>query len=218
MGTNRLESFSDGVIAVAITLLVLGLTVPTTTLANRHGLLHELGRHWPSYAAYVISFITIGIIWMNHHAMINRLQSVDHAILMLNLLLLLTIGVLPFATDLMATFLRDPQGRSVAAAVYAGALLAMSITFAALNRHILLRKAHLMGAEMPVSERRLTLVRSVAGLIPYVLAVGLAFVSSYVTLAICGLVAAYYALPLASSGSAGRAPATPGDQPPVSTP
>ncbi len=112
MGTNRLESFSDGVIAVAITLLVLGITVPNPNAHPHRSLLFELGTHWPDYAAYAVSFVTIGIIWINHHAMINRLRDADYTILILNLLLLMSIGILPFATDLMATYLRDASGRT----------------------------------------------------------------------------------------------------------
>jgi uncharacterized membrane protein len=97
MSTNRLESFSDGVFAVAITLLVLGIDVPDVGPHDSLG--HALLGNWPQYAAYVVSFLTIGIIWINHHAMISRLRAADHTILILNLLLLMTIAVLPFATD-----------------------------------------------------------------------------------------------------------------------
>jgi uncharacterized membrane protein len=179
--------------------------VPSVSSAQAHGLIYELGRHWPAYAAYVTSFLSIGIIWINHHAMITRLERADHAILVLNLLLLATIGILPFATDLMATYLRVPAGRSAAAVIYAGAFLLMSITFALLNTHILLRKAHLLGVAPSLAARRRMLVRSTVGLIPYVIAVGVALVSSYVTLAICGAVAVYYALPLASAEAADEA-------------
>ena len=92
MGTNRLESFSDGVIAVAITLLVLGITVPNPRRIRIAACVYELGTHWPDYAAYAVSFVTIGIIWINHHAMISRLREADHTILILNLLLLMSIG------------------------------------------------------------------------------------------------------------------------------
>src|SRR5436305_13773041 len=87
MDKARLEAFSDGVIAIAATLLVLNIDVPDPA----HGeLARELGRQWPSYAAYAVSFITIGIIWINHHAMLSRLAAVDHSVLLLNLVLLLT--------------------------------------------------------------------------------------------------------------------------------
>jgi uncharacterized membrane protein len=201
VGTNRLEAFSDGVIAVAITLLVLQIGVPPTPPAGTkpsHHLIYQLGQLWPHYAAYVTSFLTIGIIWINHHAMIGRLREADHSILILNLLLLMSIGVLPFATDLIATYLREPQGESVAAAVYSGAFLVMAFFFGLLNRHILLNRSHLLSREMPEDERRRIYSRAAAGLVPYVLATVLAFVSPYLTLAICASVAAYYALPIAS--------------------
>jgi uncharacterized membrane protein len=199
VSTNRLESFSDGVIAVAITLLVLGIDVPSVTGEHRLG--HELVRNWPQYAAYVVSFMTIGIIWVNHHVMISRLRATDHSILIGNLLVLMTIGILPFATDLIAKHLHDPDGRSLAAAVYAGSFLLMGIAFGSLNRLILLRRSDLLVVEMPLARRRQILLRSMVGSTPYALAVGLAFVSAYATLAICGAIAVFYALPLASGGA-----------------
>lgn len=195
MGTNRLESFSDGVIAVAITLLVLDIEVP---LPPQPRLAHELARGWPHYVAYVVSFLTIGIIWINHHAMIGRLREADHSIFILNLLLLMSIGILPFATSLMATYLQESSGESVAAAVYGGAFMVMAVIFALLNRHILLNRAHMLEPELSEQERRRILVRSVFGVGPYVAATALAFVSPYATLAICGALAVYYALPVAS--------------------
>ncbi|HTU96328.1 MAG TPA: TMEM175 family protein [Solirubrobacteraceae bacterium] len=198
MGTNRLESFSDGVMAVAITLLVLGIAVPNPNAHPYHSLVYELGRSWTQYVAYVISFLTIGIIWINHHAMISRLKEADQSILILNLLLLMSIGVLPFATSLMAEYLRSGHDEAVAAAAYSGALLVMSVLFGTLNRHILLERGHLMAEELPLSARRRILTQSASGIVPYVLAVGLAFVSAYATLVICGLIAVFYATPVAS--------------------
>jgi TMEM175 potassium channel family protein len=195
VSTNRLESFSDGVLAVAITLLVLSIEVPAP--GGRLG--HELLRQWPQYAAYATSFLTIGIIWVNHHAMISRLRSADHSILMLNLILLLTIGLIPFGTALLATYLREGHGQNLAAGVYGGVLLAMAVAFATLNWHILFHKAHLLGSQLTDERRRQILTRSVIGLAPYVLATALAVVSPYPTLAICAGLAVYYALPLASS-------------------
>jgi uncharacterized membrane protein len=200
MGTNRLESFSDGVMAVAITLLVLAIVPPTMKETSGHSLIYELGRNWPHYLAYVISFMTIGIIWINHHAMITRLREADHSILILNLFLLMTIGILPFATDLMATYLPADHGQKVAAGLYAGSFLLMSIAFSALNRHILLDRAHMMEQEIPLDERRRILSRSISGLVPYVLATAVAVVSAYASLAICGALAVFYALPIASGG------------------
>jgi len=198
VSTNRLEAFSDGVLAVAITLLVLNIQVPPT---SDHDLAHQLAVRWPQYAAYATSFITIGIIWMNHHAMIGRLARADHTILILNLLLLLTIGLLPFGTSLMAAYLRQQRGQAFAAGVYAGLLLLMSIAFAALNRHILLRKAHMLGTALAPDRRREILRRSLRGLIPYAIATAIAALSAYATLIICAALAVYYALPIATGGT-----------------
>jgi uncharacterized membrane protein len=200
MGTNRLESFSDGVIAVAITLLVLDVRVPS--LKHGETLLHALAQNWPHYAAYAVSFLTIGIIWINHHAMITRLQQADHSILILNLLLLMTIAILPFATELMAAYLHAGRGQNLAAGVYGGAFLLMAVAFATLNRHILLARAHMLSAQIPIEERRRILARSVSGLAPYLVATILAIVSAYATLAICAALAVFYATPLASGGAA----------------
>ena len=99
MSTGRLEAFSDGVIAVAITLLVLNIGVPSFAETRQRRSPTSCGVNWPVYAAYVTSFLTIGIIWINHHVMIRRLREPDHMILFLNLLLLMSIAVLPFATE-----------------------------------------------------------------------------------------------------------------------
>jgi uncharacterized membrane protein len=196
MGTNRLEAFSDAVIAVAITLLVLGITVPHPGTGQSLG--DELAAKWPEYAAYVTSFLTIGIIWINHHAMISRLARADHAILILNLLLLMSIGILPFATELMATYLRESQGQTLAAAIYSGSFLLMAVLFGLLNRHILLVKSHMLTEQLPLGRRRQILGRALTGLVPYALATALAVVSPYVTLGVCAAVAVFYARPIAS--------------------
>ena len=196
MSTNRLESFSDAVIAVAITLLVLNIEVPAPGGAGSLG--HRLAEQWPTYAAYVTSFMTIGIIWINHHVMISRLERADHAILILNLVLLLSIGVLPFGTNLLATYLREGEGQHLAAAIYSGLFLLMGFAFATLNHHILFRKTHMLTHSLDVARRRRILSRAVAGLLPYVLATAVAPISPELTLIICAAVAVFYALPVAS--------------------
>jgi uncharacterized membrane protein len=196
MSTNRLESFSDGVFAVAITLLVLGIDVPHVGPDGSLG--HALAGNWPQYAAYVVSFLTIGIIWINHHAMISRLRAADHVILILNLLLLMSIAVLPFVTDLVAAYLRHPSGRSLAAVLYAGAFLVMAVMFSLLNAVILLRRENLLRESLSLSRRRQIFNRAASGTLPYLVAVGVAFVSAYASLAICAAIGVFYALPIAS--------------------
>ena len=197
VSTNRLEAFSDGVIAVAITLLVLNINVPLPG-SYKGTLAHALLNNWQQYLAYVTSFITIGIIWINHHVMISRLREADHAILMLNLVLLLCIVVLPFTTELLTTYLRQGHGEHLAAGVYAGSLLLMSIAFVAINRHILLRKPHRLREDLSEERRRFILSRGVTGVLPYVIATALAAVNPFVSLGICAAVAVFYALPVAS--------------------
>ncbi|SEC12841.1 Uncharacterized membrane protein [Paramicrobacterium humi] len=138
-GLGRIEAFSDGVIAVAITLLILDLRVPEpeegASLANR------FGDMWPNYLAYVISFLAIGIMWINHHAALRRLRSADHSVVIVNLILLLCIVTLPFSTSLFATYLTEPQGGHLAAVIYAGSFLVTSSVFLALQYLILWRPA-----------------------------------------------------------------------------
>jgi uncharacterized membrane protein len=197
VSTSRLEAFSDGVFAIAITLLVLDIHVPEP--GPHTNLARELGAQWPSYAAYVVSFLTIGIIWINHHAMVGRLARVDHAILTWNLLLLLTVGVLPFTTALIAAYLKEGNGDHLAAAIYGGSSIAMSLAFAATNRHILFAKPQLHKVQLSAERRRDILTRGVAGIVPYVIATALAPVSPYITLVICAAVAVFYALPVGSA-------------------
>jgi uncharacterized membrane protein len=200
VSTNRLEAFSDGVFAIAITLLVLDIHVPPPG----GSLGHELLAQWPSYAAYVVSFITIGIIWINHHAAFSRLRAVDQSILMLNLMLLLSVGILPFTTSLMATYLKEGSGEGLAAAIYGGSFLLMGAIFVLANRQILLRRPQLLRVPIEPRAARNILTFAALGQVPYVLATALAFVSPYITLAICAATAVYYSLPIASRGMGGR--------------
>jgi uncharacterized membrane protein len=188
--TDRTESFSDGVFAVAVTLLVLDLGVGTV----RHGeLATALGREWPHYAAFVVSFLTIGIIWSNHHAMFERIARVDRGLVFLNLLLLMTVTAIPFPTKLLASYLRAGSDEHVAAAVYSGSLLLMSIAFMATNGWSARRG--LTGDWFTPDQIRRQLRRGSVGLGVYAAAIGLAFVSAVISLVLCGVIAIYYALP-----------------------
>jgi uncharacterized membrane protein len=124
-GTARLETFSDGVFAIAATLLVLEFSAGG---ASGPRLGHELLHLWPSYLAYVTSFLTIGIIWINHHYCVQTIARCDRTFLFLNLLLLLTVGFLPFPTKLVAQYLQQP-GEQAAAYAYAATFLVMSIVY-----------------------------------------------------------------------------------------
>jgi uncharacterized membrane protein len=146
-----------------------------------------------------VSFVTIGIIWINHDAMLRRLRSVDHAILFRNLLLLMTIGVLPFTTALMSAYLRESEGETLAAAIYGGSFLLMSLAFFWMQQHLIRAKAHLLEEHMTADARRAVLRRNAIGLVPYAFATVGALLTPYLTLAICAAVAAFYALPSATA-------------------
>jgi uncharacterized membrane protein len=120
-GTTRLETFSDGVFAIAATLLVLELSVSSTEPLG-----HELIHIWPQYLAYITSFVTIGIIWMNHHHTVSLIARTDRTMLFINNLLLLTVAFLPFPTKLVGDYLRG-DGEQAAALAYAGTLVVMAI-------------------------------------------------------------------------------------------
>jgi TMEM175 potassium channel family protein len=136
-GTGRLETFSDGVFAIAATLLVLEFSV-----TSGKDLGHELLHLWPSYLAYVTSFVTIGIIWMNHHHTVSLMGRTDRTMLFVNNLLLLTVAFLPFPTGLVGTYLRR-DGEQAAALAYAGTLVVMAVLhqiwwqYARINRRLI---------------------------------------------------------------------------------
>jgi uncharacterized membrane protein len=188
MTTGRLESFSDGVLAVAITLLSLDLAVS----GPGHGTLaHQLSHRWPSFASYVVSFLVIGIIWVNHHSLFSNLERTDRGGLYLNLLLLLFVVAIPFATATMAEYLLVGGSDShLAAAIYALVSIGMGLSFAMLFLWSA-RHGHFRVALDP-RIRRKAFVRFSIGNLGYFLALGLAFVSAWLTLAIIALVAIYY--------------------------
>lgn len=135
MGIGRLEAFSDGVLAIVITLLILDVKVPAA--AEGH-LGRELGRQWPQYAAYLVSFLVVGIIWLNHHAVIQLLARADHALQVLNLLLLLPVSVLPWPTAVLAEYIRTGTAgdERVAVLLYGATSSLMAVGFNVLWRYL----------------------------------------------------------------------------------
>jgi uncharacterized membrane protein len=128
-GPERLEAFSDGVFAIAITLLVLEIRVPSSDqLDDPATLIRALGALWPSYVGYLISFVTIGIIWANHHNLFRLVSRVSHGLVLANLLLLLTVGFVPFPTALLAATLETPSAQ-VGVLVYAATFVAVAVAF-----------------------------------------------------------------------------------------
>ena len=188
MDRGRLEAFSDGVFAVAITLLVFNLAVP---VPGQGALGRQLAGHWPSFAAYGVSFLTIGIIWVNHHTLFKNISEIDRTLLFVNLLLLFFVVSIPFATSTIAAYLRAGNGdASLAAAIYQSVFEGMSISFTLLFWRAI-RHGHLQVALTPELGRRAT-IRFGIGNLGYIAGIGIAFVSAPASLALSGLVAVYY--------------------------
>ena len=131
--TGRLEAFSDGVFAIAITLLVLEISVPESGFED---LWRGIADQWPSYLAYATSFITIGGMWMAHHAIFRRLASADGNVMRLNILLLMLVSFLPFPTKLMAEAIDNTTDAERAAVIFYGlVLLAIAVVTSVLWRY-----------------------------------------------------------------------------------
>jgi uncharacterized membrane protein len=186
MKTNRLEAFSDGVFAVAITLLILEINVPE----GEH-LWHQLKEEWPSFASFFVSFWVIGIIWVNHHGVIDHIKQADRGVLYLNLLVLMSVVLIPFSTALMAEHLKSGDDENVAAAVYAGSFVLMAVSFGGLWEYIT-RHREKLGVELTDGEVRRRSRSFQIGNPIYALAVVVAFISPAVVLVIIGALAVYY--------------------------
>jgi TMEM175 potassium channel family protein len=187
--TGRVEAFSDGVFAIAITLLVLDLKVPA-----QPPLLAGLLAEWPVYAAYLISFAFILIMWVNHHWMLEHIVRVDGTFMLLNGLLLLGITVVPFPTNVVAQYVLTSE-QSVATAVYTGWFLMIALFFnllwqyAARGGRLLSKSDHDAGLARVVSARYRW------GGPAYLAAFVLSFIWAPAALAVTFLLAVFYALP-----------------------
>jgi uncharacterized membrane protein len=185
--SGRVEAFSDGVFAVAITLLIFEVKVPSGP-----GLWRLIGQQWPSFAAYAVTFLVIGIMWANHHQVFGFVARVDRVLLFLNLLLLMGVVALPWAAGLVAGNLRSPGSAETALAVYGGLMVFHALTFGGLWGW-LTRTGHLFDERVDVAAARRTRLRFALGSLVYPVLVALSFASAALTLALHGLVALYYA-------------------------
>jgi len=190
MTTRRLEAFSDGVFAIAITLLILDVHVPEDMTHAAAALRAQ----WPSYLGYAVSFAVIGIIWTNHHAALAYVGRVDRGFQYLNLMLLAAVAFIPFPTALLARALQDGEGERVAAAVYGGASTAMGLSFGALWLYAVHRPGILRQA-LPQTALAAITRRFVTGGPVYGLSIVLALTVPSLCLLVYGLLAVYYAIP-----------------------
>jgi uncharacterized membrane protein len=186
VSTNRLEAFSDGVFAIAITLLVLELNVP-----EGDHLWEQLKDEWPSFAAFFVSFWVIGIIWVNHHGVLDHLGRADRGVLYLNLLLLFTVVFIPFPTALLAEHLRQEESDHIAGLIYSGSFFAMGISFSLLWTYIT-RRRELLGVELTDEQVRQATRRFTIGTPLYAIAMVVSLFSGGAMLVIIALLAVYY--------------------------
>jgi uncharacterized membrane protein len=190
MDRSRLEAFSDGVFAVAITLLALNLTVE----GPGHGqLINQLYGKWPAFLAYLISFFTIGIIWVNHHALVRSIVKVDRTLLFVNLVLLLFVVLIPFATATEADYFpHNDQNAQLAAVLYSGVFLGMSAGFGLILEWTL--HGERVFQPLPPERRWRARLRFVSGALFYVLALVFALFNAVASFVLIALVAVYYIL------------------------
>jgi uncharacterized membrane protein len=197
METSRAEAFSDGVFAIAITLLILAVGIEQALAEG--GLGRQLLDLWPAYIAYSVSFLTIGIMWVNHHTVFRLFARVDRPLLLLNILLLMLIAFVPFPTRVVAEHAKSPDDRQAAALLYGSTMTITAILFFSVwyygSRRLL----------RPDADRREVsgITRSyLPGAPTYATATLIAFVSSTASLIMFGAIALFYAV---SSSFFGRA-------------
>jgi uncharacterized membrane protein len=185
----RLETFADGIFAIAATLLIIDVGLPEEL---NDSLGRELLDIWPQYAAYAISFLTIAIIWVNHHTVLGLIQSVDRTFLFLNVSLLLAIAFIPFPTRILAEHVRTDDGRA-AALLYGVTMLVMSVSFLAVWLYAAVGRRLIRPDADPRTVSGIT--RSFLPGVPvYTLSTLAAFVSPEVSAALFGLIAVFYML------------------------
>ena len=194
MDRSRLEAFSDGVFAVAITLLALNLTVAGPGPVK---LQHQLWEHRWSFAAYLISFFIIGIIWVNHHVLIKSIALVDRTLLFLNLVLLLFVVLIPFSTATVAQYLPVPavsagpqEDLKVAMAMYSAVFLGMSGGFAAIFEWTL--HGGRVTNPVPPEKHWAARIRFAGGSAAYIVALVVALFNAIAAFVIIALIAVYY--------------------------
>ena len=189
MSKGRVEAFSDGVFAVAITLLIFNIQIDKGAPGE---LFNALLAAWPKYAAYVASFLTIGVMLMNHHSLFTRINRLDRPLLFLNLLLLMAIVFLPFSTAQLGANILVPQDAPTAASFYAGNAVLIAIFFSAFWTYLLTHPS-LLSPEVDREAAIRAWPRFSVGLVAYLICVPLGQFSPTGVIVVCSAMAIYYA-------------------------
>ena len=187
--TARIEAFSDGVFAIAVTLLILEVKIPTAGSGKLRSLLLQ---QWPYYLAFILSFSFIGIMWINHHRMFSHIRRANEGLLILNLLLLLGVTAVPFPTAVLALNLRTPDAR-VAALLYNGTYVVIAVFFNVLWRYAVAH--HLLGHEVNRASADKISKQYAGGPILYLICLATAWFSVTASLVLNIALAIFFALP-----------------------
>jgi uncharacterized membrane protein len=197
---NRVEAFSDGVFAIAITLLVLGIRLPPAGAPLGRALLDQ----WPAYFAYAVSFLSIGIIWIGHHRLFEQLDRSDTTFAFLNVVFLMVVAFIPFPTDVLAQRLGNEIDAQLAVAVYGVTLTVMSITFGILRLYASSRDRHLFRPDAPRPSGHSLIPAQIAPLV-YLAITLTAFLNAIVPLILFVAYGLYWILPISTPYRSGAA-------------
>jgi uncharacterized membrane protein len=190
MSLSRFEAFSDGVFAIAVTLLVLEIKAPDLSQSTSSAAVAKLLQIFPHVFSYITSFIVIGVIWINHHALFHFLKRVDRTVLVINLLLLMCVAFIPYPTTLIGEY-----GASLPVVVFYGLSLSLTgFVYNALWFYIVHRYIASEGLIRQKSIRKAT-IWSLSYPISYLIAAGLAFLSLNLSIVLYGLIPLFYLLP-----------------------
>jgi uncharacterized membrane protein len=195
LSTSRIEAFSDGVFAIAITLLVLEIKIPHPADGQTASfdLAHALMRQWPNYFAYVLSFVTIGIYWANHHYIFKLYRKTSHCFILLNIVFLMAISFLPFPTAVLGDFIADLDHARAAVVFYSSGLLLPAVTWFLMWIYAV--RTRIVDERLePAFVRRLTW-QYMLSVIFYLTAVALAFFHAISSLVLCVGLTLLYLLP-----------------------
>ncbi len=189
MSKGRVEAFSDGVFAVAATLLIFNIQIDKTAPG---GLLSALLAAWPKYAAYVASFLTIGVMWLNHHGMFARVARLDRPLVFLNLLLLMAIVFIPFSTAQLGTNILVARDANTAASLYAINASVIALLFGAVWTYALTHP-HLLAPDIDREAAMRAWPRFSVGSVVYLACIPLGQLSAIAVVFVCAALAVYYA-------------------------
>lgn len=189
-GTNRIEAFSDGVIAIIVTILILEIHVPSVLTLSNQGAWLAIIPILPKLLGFLVSFVTVAIFWVNHHHFFHSVKQSDAALLWHNNHLLFWLAVVPFVTDFIGDYSEIP----LVVALYGFVLFMGAFAFLLMTRHVYFQSA-LLPEEFSLSARKAQYRRSWIGVILYGLSVVLAFIHPYISFAVFFIVPLYYFIP-----------------------